>query len=587
LSNVSNEWTTFQTALNEAFLQITNLQKNPPITQTAINAQYEQIYVNLFRAQQVFIPLVNSWQDIVNDASTTATTVTTVGSSQTQPILFATAIAVASILVIIFLTALVVNLTITQRLGRLASLTRKFTTGDTSVRAEIAGRDEIQLVAASMNLMLDNIVSLIRAAERQRDELQRQVEKLLGEVSGVGEGDLSIQAEVTAGTLGALADSFNYMIEELSNLVVRVKMVAGEVESGTAITLERMTQLVSSADTQISQIRQATTEVEHMAHSSSQVAERAQTLYNSALEARQTAQTGRQSVQLSVEGIARIQDYVQNTSSKVQVLGDRSRTINNVVDVIASIAHQTNRLSLDAAIQAAMAGESGKGFRAVADDIRRLAEEAKTQANAITQLVKSVREDIGSLAISMRDTERETMAGTNLAQQTGLSLDAIFNVVEQQAQEIATINQAARQQSQSSNTVVQIMQDVSASTLQNTSSTHAVEQSMERLARLAQQLQASVGAFRLRELRDTRTGPMGGRNVEGLLQNRNGQRRSSDSRPLPTFTEAAQPAGIGRVPNTTAPIRGNGAFAPYPTPSQPQRRDNGQRAYPAPFKSEQ
>ncbi len=583
---VSTDWPTYQRSQDSVLKQIAALQTNPPTTSTAINDQYEKIYATLYQSTAEFLPLTLHWQKVGDNATITEQEVTAVGASQTQAIFIATGIAIASILMIIFLAALIVNLTITQRLGNLASLTRKFTTGDTSVRADIVGRDEIQLVATSMNLMLDNIVNLIRAAEQQRDELRKQGDKLLSEVSGVGEGDLSVQAEVAGGTLGALADSFNYMIEELSNLVVRVKMVAGEVENGTALTLERMTQLVSSADIQISQIRQATNEVEHMAHSSSQVAERAQTLYNSALEARQTAQTGRQSVQLSVEGIARIQDYVQNTSNKVQVLGDRSRTINNVVDVIANIAHQTNRLSLDAAIQAAMAGESGKGFRAVADDIRRLAEEAKTQTHSITQLVRSVREDIGALAISMKDTERETTAGTNLAQQTGLSLDAIFNVVEQQAQEIATINQAARQQSQSSNTVVQIMQEVSTSTLQNTSSTHAVEQSMERLARLAQQLQASVGAFKLRELRDTRTGPMGGRNVEGSLQNGNGQRWSPDSRPLPAFAEAVQPVGMGRPRNITAPMGGNGAFTPYPAPSQPQRRENGQRSYPVPLSNQ-
>jgi methyl-accepting chemotaxis protein len=579
---LQTDWPQYQKLQDSALKQITALQANPPTTPEAINAQYEKVYSTLYQTDIKFLPLKNDWQVVVDDATTMETTVTNVGQSQTRPVYIATAVAIVSILLIVLMTFVVVNLTITQRLGRLALLTRKFATGDTSVRAEVIGRDEIQLVATSMNLMLENIVSLIRAAERQRDELQTQVEKLLGEVSGVGEGDLSVQAQVTAGTLGALADSFNYMIEELSNLVVRVKMVAGEVENGTAMTLERMTQLVSSADTQISQIRQATNEVEQMAHSSSQVAERAQNLYNSALEARQTAQTGRQSVQLSVEGIGRIQEYVQDTSSKVQVLGDRSRTINNVVDVIANIAHQTNRLSLDAAIQAAMAGESGKGFRAVADDIRRLAEEAKTQTNSITQLVRSVREDIGALAISMKDTERETTAGTNLAQQTGLSLDAIFSVVEQQAQEIATINQAARQQSQSSNTVVQIMQGVSASTLQNTSSTHAVEQSMERLARLAQQLQASVGAFRLR---DSRTNMMGGRNIEGSLQNGNGQRRPGpSSRPLPTFAEAAQTGG--RSPNGPVPMGGNAAFAPYPPSQQPQRRDDGQRSYSAPLSNQ-
>ncbi|MBV9614782.1 MAG: HAMP domain-containing protein [Ktedonobacteraceae bacterium] len=577
-SVIDKNWPLYQKLQDNVLNQINALRKNLP-AKADITAQYEKIYATLYQANNAFTPLEENWQRVVDDATTMEGTVTQVGQSQTNATFIATGIAIASILLIIFITALVVNLTITQRLRRLASLTRRFTTGDTSVRADILGRDEIMMVATSMNLMLDNIVNLIHAAERQRDILQAQVEKLLREVSGVGEGDLRVQADVTAGTLGALADSFNYMIEELSNLVIRVKQVAAEVENGTALTLERMTQLVTSADTQISQIKQATTEVEQMAYSSRQVAERAEALYNSALGARQTAQTGRHSVQLSVEGIGRIQEYVQNTSSKVQILGERSRTINNVADVISNIAHQTNRLSLDAAIQAAMAGESGKGFRAVADDIRRLAEDAKNQTHSITQMVRSVRDDINALATSMKDTERETLAGTNLAQQTGLSLDAIFGVVEQQAQEIAIINQAARQQSQSSNTVVQIMQDVSASTLQNTSSTHAVEQSMERLARLAQQLQTSVGAFKLRNAREDRTGFVGEQKVEGTFQIGNGYRLPHDSRSLTTYTETAQSVGTGRYPDVLAPKGDSAAYPAYPPVPQSQRRDNGQRSY--------
>lgn len=567
---VGTDWPAYQKLQDNVLNQINALDRNPPVGSTAVNAAYEKVYATLYQANQKFVPLRADWQKVVDAATTMMQTVTAVGQSQTQPLFIATGLAIASILLIIFITALVVNLTITQRLGRLASLTQRFVSGDTTVRAEALGRDEINTVATSMNLMLDNIVKLIHDAEHQRDELQAQVEKLLSEVSGVGEGDLRPQAEVTTGTLGALADSFNYMVEELSNLVIRVKTLASEVENGTTMTLERMTQLVQSADIQINQIQLATTEVEQMALSSLQVADRAQTLYNSALEARQTAQVGRQSIQLSVEGIGRIHEYVHQTSQKVQGLGERSLAINNIVDVIANIAHQTNRLSLDAAIQAAMAGESGKGFRAVADDIRRLAEDAKIQAQSITQLVRAVRDDISALGISMKDTERETQAGTVLTQQTGLSLDGIFTVVDRQAQEIAIINQAAKQQSQSSNTVVQIMQNVSNSTQQNTTTTHIVEKSMERLAQQAQQLQASVGAFKLRETTV-------GRTTERPQPNGDSYRLSpTGSRPLPASAGAARSSGPWRSSPPFAPIGNTDGFNPYPTPP-PQRRDNGQR----------
>src|SRR5437763_5242827 len=466
------------------------LQTNPP---------YSKAYPILFAANAKFLDLKNSWQQVVNIAENMGKIVTTVGSAETQPILAFTTIALFCTILVVVSTGYVVNITITKPLRQLASLTKRIARGNTNARANVAGHDEISLVASSMNNMLDNIVRLIQEVQFQRDNLQAQVEKLVSEVSGVGEGDLRVQAEVTADALGVLADSFNYMVEELGSLVVRVKMVAHEVENSTTMTFERMTQLVESADTQIHQIGEAGLVIEHMADSSRQVAERAQTLYTIAREARQTAQNGRESVQQTVEGMGRINAYVQETATKVQALGDSSREIDNIVAVISNIAHQTNRLALDAAIQAAMAGENGKGFGAVAADIRRLAERAKDQASMIARIVRSVREDIGAATVSMQDTERETSAGAHLAHEAGSALESIYSVVERQGREIENINQMATQQLQSSNTVVQIMQGVSNSTQQSSMSTREAAQNMERLARLAEQLLASVEAFKLRD----------------------------------------------------------------------------------------
>src|SRR5438309_11511863 len=197
--------------------------------------------------------------------------------------------------------------------------------------------------------------------------------------------------------------------------------------------------------------------------------------------------------------MGRINENVHETATKVHTLGERSRAIDEIVTAIGGIAHQTNRLALDAAIQAAMAGENGKGFGAVAADIRRLAERSKDQASSIARIVRAVREDIGAVAVSMRDTERETSAGSELAQEAGTSLASIFGVVERQASEIEAINRMAAQQLQSSSSVVQIMQAVSDSTQHSSANTRDAAENMERLSRLAEQLLASVEAFKLRE----------------------------------------------------------------------------------------
>jgi methyl-accepting chemotaxis protein len=276
-------------------------------------------------------------------------------------------------------------------------------------------------------------------------------------------------------------------------------MVANEVGNSTSTILDRMMQLVETGNRQIHQIEEAQMQMERMTNASRQVAERAQILEKVARTARQDAQMGREAVKQAVAGMGRINENVHETATKVEALGERSRVIDEIVNTIGSIAHQTNRLALDAAIQAAMAGENGKGFAAVAADIRRLAERAKEQATSIARMVRSVREDIGAVAVSMQDTQRETATGTKLTQEAGVALEAIFSAVENQAKEIESITRMAMQQLQSSGAIVQIMHAVSDSTQQSSASTHEASQSMERLVRLIEQLRASVEAFKLRE----------------------------------------------------------------------------------------
>jgi methyl-accepting chemotaxis protein len=443
--------------------------------------------------------VVGDWNELGGYISSISKHVDGVDTNETQPIIMGTIGAFLLTLLIVTIAGILVHRSISGPLNELVLLTKRISKGDRLARAHVTSSDEISIVATAMNTMLDNIVHLVQDTQAQRDVLQGQVEKLVSEVSGVGDGDLRVNAEVTADALGVLADSFNYMIEELGSLVVRVKKVAREVEESTTITTERMGQLVDTSDRQIDEIAEAAMEIERMAINSQQVVGRALALANSARDARISAQGGRQAVQQTIEGMGRIYTNVQETSNKVQTLGERSREINNIVEAISNIAHQTNRLALDAAIQAAMAGDNGKGFGAVAADIRRLAERAKELSTDVGRIVRSVRDDIGAVAIAMNDTERETSSGSKLAAEAGTSLESIVAVIEHQAIEIEGINQMAVQQQQSSTEVVQMMQSVSETTQRSTTSTRDAAQNMERVARLAEQLLASVEAFKLRD----------------------------------------------------------------------------------------
>src|SRR5438309_11817699 len=265
--------------------------------------------------------------------------------------------------------------------------------------------------------------------------------------------------------------------------------------------------------------------------------------------------------------MGRINENVHETATKVHTLGERSRAIDEIVTAIGGIAHQTNRLALDAAIQAAMAGENGKGFGAVAADIRRLAERAKDQASMIGRIVRGVREEIGAVAVSMQDTERETSSGTQLTQEAGVALESIFAAVEHQAREVENINQMAAQQLQSSSNVVQIMRAISTTTQQSTLSTRDASRNMDRLARLVEQLRASVEAFKLRESQGYYVPPSS--NVS-ITSDDNQDNHLTVSGIFRTVTSTALPSGVGSQ-NALPPARTNDPFGPfYPMAPAPQ-----------------
>ncbi len=461
---------------------------------------YATAYEDFYTADLDFLNLRLHWQQVVDASTTMGTAVTQVGPSLINPLILYTIGALLFTLLVIVATALLINLTIVNPLRALVALTSRISQGEYRARAEIRGRDEIYQVATAINGMLDVIVQLVQESQFLHANLQTNIEKLIHEVSGIGEGDLRKQAKVEDNEIGPLASFFNIMTEELSNLVINVKAMARGVQFSTLQVFGYIEQLLDSTEAQTQQINKAAVEIDTMANASRKVAERSDALYSQAQEARQMVQEGRKTIRRTMNSMERVNDNIHTTSAQVVSLGDRSREISNIVEVISGLAQQTNRLALDAAVQAAMAGENGKGFGAVAVDIRRLSERAKEQATIISQIVTNVLEDINTARHLIQTTEQDTKTGTQLTRQVSSSLETIFSVVEGQANEIELANQATKQQLRSSMTVVQIMQSISDAGKQNTISTREATQQVERLAQLAGQLLTSVEVFKLREV---------------------------------------------------------------------------------------
>jgi methyl-accepting chemotaxis protein len=388
-----------------------------------------------------------------------------------------------------------------ERLASLADVCRDFSNGDRTARAVVNGDDDVAVMALSLNALFDSYMtagaSSIGVGGNDAAALQAQIEKLLQEVSAVGDGDLRIQAEVTPDTLGVLADSFNYMIEELAKVVGRVQTTAVQVTNATRRILDRSAELAQASETQVKQIAQTTEAVEALAVFIQTVARNAQSSVEAAQDALRNAATGQQAVRQTIEGMMLIRENVQETAKKIKRLGERSNEIGEIVRIIEDIADQTNLLALNAAIQSAMAGEHGRGFAVVADEIRLLAERSTESTKRIATLVKSIQGDTYEAVVAMEDSTQEVVKGSQLADDAGRSLNSIYTAVERQAQMIESIAHAANEQTSVSEAVAVAMSRISEITRQTDAGTQEAAVSVSYLAELSEQLRASVSTFRL------------------------------------------------------------------------------------------
>src|SRR5229473_6552392 len=424
-----------------------------------------------------------------------------INGSNSQQFVITVVFCAAVMFVVVLVTNYYVQKEIRDRFLGLVDVCRDYTGGDRTIRANVNGDDEFAMLSMSLNTLLDSQgvmqggIQLSTSGDAAA--LQAQIEKLLQEVSAVGDGDLRVQAEVTPDTLGVLADSFNYMIEELAKVVGRVQSTAVQVTNATRRILDRSDELAQGSATQVEQIQQTTDAVEALAVFIQNVAHNAQLSADAAQEALQNAKTGQGAVRQTIEGMVLIRENVQETAKKIKRLGERSNEIGEIVRIIEDIADQTNLLALNAAIQSAMAGEHGRGFAVVADEIRLLAERSTESTKRIATLVKSIQGDTYEAVVAMEDSTQEVVRGSHLADDAGRSLNSIYGAVERQAQMIESIAHAANEQAAVSEAVAVAMSQISEITSQTNTGTQEAAASVSYLSELAEQLRASVSTFRL------------------------------------------------------------------------------------------
>lgn len=336
-----------------------------------------------------------------------------------------------------------------------------------------------------------------REQSEQNEKNQQAILRLLDELGSLADGDLTVEATVTEDITGAIADSINYAIEKLRELVVTINDTAIMVDSAAKQTASTAVHMARASATQTKEIAAATESIASMAGSIEEVSGNAERSSDVARHSVEVAHKGGDAVRRTIDGMNAIRETIQETSKRIKRLGESSQEIGNIIELINDIAEQTNILALNASIQASMAGEAGRGFAVVADEVQRLAERSTNATKQIEVLVRTIQSDTNEAVVSMEKSTTDVVGGALLAENAGAALDEIEQVSNQIASLVQNISNSAREQAAAAADVTRRTRKLKEISDQTGKATTATAASISKLSALASQLRKTVAGFTL------------------------------------------------------------------------------------------
>jgi twitching motility protein PilJ len=336
-----------------------------------------------------------------------------------------------------------------------------------------------------------------RKSETENHRNQEAILRLMDELGQLSEGDLTMQATVSEDITGAIADSINFTVDELRDLVRGINKATLQLDNATRQASEVSGHLQQATQRQVKEIERTSQSVVEISQSVQQVSNTAAESARVAKQSLTAAEKGQQAVQNSISGMNALREQIQETSKRIKRLGESSQEIGEIVELISDITEQTNVLALNAAIQAASAGEAGRGFSVVAEEVQRLAERSSEATKQIAAIVRTIQSDTHDTVAAMETSTQGVVEGARLSDAAGKTLQEIGEVSKKLAGLIEDISKATHSQADATAKVAETMQDIKSITMQTSEGTQQTAHSIGGLTKLAEDLKGSVSGFKL------------------------------------------------------------------------------------------
>ena len=431
--------------------------------------------------------------------------------------------------ILIFLTGVFLILWLTRiiisRVKKLNAAVQEVAQGNLSVEIDIKSVDEVGVLAVSFKKMTQSIKDAnqmlveeknsiaakveeaVKESESQKIYLAQSIDKMMIEMNKFAAGDLTVTLESDEGDeISKLYSGFSKAIYNIKEMFIKVNEALEATASASNEIFSSTEEMAAGTQEQNSQIAEVASSIEQMAKTILATSKNSSVAAEAAKNSGLIAHEGGNVVSETIEGMNRIASVVSKSAETVQALGKSSNEIGEIIQVIDDIADQTNLLALNAAIEAARAGEHGRGFAVVADEVRKLAERTTKATKEIATMIKQIQKDTGGAVQSMQEGTKEVERGKIMADKAGDSLQKIISGASKVADVIMQVAAASEEQSAASEQISKNIEAISNVTNESAAGIQEIAKASEDLNRLMLNLEGLISNFKIGEIKGNGTG---------------------------------------------------------------------------------